>query len=322
MSITVGKARDYASDRARLARHQPPHRRPAPPRRPPAPRQPKPAASASTRCQTSSSTPTSSAAYAPAARPAAPTASPTWSRALDLVQGPPVLPSAPPTAGAWLHDGDRLDHHLTCAIVDVATPRHHPRPAHRRHSHRPRPPREPHCGRPPTRRSPGSTSPPSHTPRDTGKRCTASCATTSSTAPTTTAHHPTSPHAPRTSPTNTAGARATRQSASSAHAMGPKESSINQAALEVIRRDDTGPRLQSSRWTPHKDATGRWQFRVIPRVQVQPPAPPCPRREASRYRGRRGRGPSEVVDIEGGGGRRRLAGLRPLTPRPPRAVRP
>ena len=40
-------------------------------------------------------------------------------RALDLVQGPPFS-QLRPDAWTWLYDGDRLDHHLTCAIVDVA----------------------------------------------------------------------------------------------------------------------------------------------------------------------------------------------------------
>ena len=40
-------------------------------------------------------------------------------RALDLVQGPPFSQLSG-DAWAWLYEGDRLDHHLTCAIVDVA----------------------------------------------------------------------------------------------------------------------------------------------------------------------------------------------------------
>ena len=40
-------------------------------------------------------------------------------RALDLVQGPPFS-QVRPDAWSWLHEGDRLDHHLTCAVVDVA----------------------------------------------------------------------------------------------------------------------------------------------------------------------------------------------------------
>ena len=39
--------------------------------------------------------------------------------ALDLVQGQPFS-QLRPGAWAWLFDGDRLDQHLTCAIVDVA----------------------------------------------------------------------------------------------------------------------------------------------------------------------------------------------------------
>ena len=40
-------------------------------------------------------------------------------RALDLVQGPPFS-QVRADAWSWLHEGDRLDHHLTCAVVDVA----------------------------------------------------------------------------------------------------------------------------------------------------------------------------------------------------------
>ena len=40
-------------------------------------------------------------------------------RALDLVQGPPCSQLSG-EAWAWLYEGDRLDHHLTCAVVDVA----------------------------------------------------------------------------------------------------------------------------------------------------------------------------------------------------------
>jgi len=40
-------------------------------------------------------------------------------RAFDLVQGPPFSQLSG-DAWAWLYEGDRLDHHLTCAIVDVA----------------------------------------------------------------------------------------------------------------------------------------------------------------------------------------------------------
>ena len=83
------------------------------------PRRPGPAAWPSTRCRTYSSTPTSSADSAPAASPAAPTASKTCIAALDLVQGQPFS-QLRPGAWAWLFDGDRLDQHLTCAIVDVA----------------------------------------------------------------------------------------------------------------------------------------------------------------------------------------------------------
>ena len=73
----------------------------------------------STRCSTSSSTPTCSGACAPAARPAAPTASTTspppcaWSKDDHST-------SSAARGWAWLHEGDRLDHHLTVAIVDVA----------------------------------------------------------------------------------------------------------------------------------------------------------------------------------------------------------
>ena len=58
-------------------------------------------------------------------------------RALDLVQGPPFS-QVRADAWSWLHEGDRLDHHLTCAVVDVA----HLVITHAlhtgRHSHRPR----------------------------------------------------------------------------------------------------------------------------------------------------------------------------------------
>ena len=40
-------------------------------------------------------------------------------RALDLVQGPPFS-QVRADAWSWLYEGDRLDHHLTCAVVDVA----------------------------------------------------------------------------------------------------------------------------------------------------------------------------------------------------------
>ena len=40
-------------------------------------------------------------------------------RALDLVQGPPFSQLSG-DAWAWLYEGDRLDHHLSCAVVDVA----------------------------------------------------------------------------------------------------------------------------------------------------------------------------------------------------------
>jgi nucleoid-associated protein YgaU len=40
-------------------------------------------------------------------------------QALDLVQGPPFSQLSG-DAWAWLYEGDRLDHHLTCAVVDVA----------------------------------------------------------------------------------------------------------------------------------------------------------------------------------------------------------
>ncbi|MFZ1484468.1 MAG: hypothetical protein WAS95_00290, partial [Nostocoides sp.] len=39
--------------------------------------------------------------------------------ALRLVQGQP-FDQRRPNGWAWLHEGDRLDHHLTAAIVDVA----------------------------------------------------------------------------------------------------------------------------------------------------------------------------------------------------------
>ena len=212
-STSPGQGPRLHPDPARLARHEPPHRRQAPPRRPEGPRRPARGVGVY-QVRTSSSTPTSSAASASAERHADADGIEDLDAALDLVQGPPFSSLKCATGLDWLVDGDRLDQHLLApsSTSPTSSP---PTPADRRPSRRPAPPRRP----------PLLAAPDEEVPRldlaavghAEGRRgeCAASCATKSSTAPTTTAHHQTSPPAPRTSPTNMAGARATRQSVSS-----------------------------------------------------------------------------------------------------------
>ena len=82
-----------------------------------------------------------------------------------------------------MYEGDRLDQHLLCAVVDIAhivtteasKPEIWPPPA---------PPSKPPSSPHPTKRSPNSTSPPSTTPKDTATKHNGSSTAKSATAAT------------------------------------------------------------------------------------------------------------------------------------------